>query len=185
MIWKRLASEYLYQDRWLTVRKDTVKLPGGPVIPSYYVLEYPDWISVVGITKNGELILVKQYRHGIGKVSYELCAGTCESEDSSPLESARREMLEETGYGGGCWQEWMVVSANPSTHTNLNYCYLATDLEQVAEQSLEDTEQLSVHLFSLEEVKELLAKNEIIQSLHAAPLWKYIVYRMEEKAGNC
>lgn len=167
------------------MRKDTVKLPDGPVIPSFYVLEYPDWICVLGITKSGKLILVRQYRHGIGKVSYELCAGTCEAEDDSPLESARREMLEETGYGGGHWEEWMVVSANPSTHNNLNYCYLATDLELIAEQSLEDTEQLSVHLFSLEEVKEMLVKNEIMQSLHAAPLWKYIACRMEQASGDC
>lgn len=174
MIWEKLESEYLFQDRWLTVRKDTVRLPQGPVVPSYYVLEYPNWISVIGITKNQEFIVVKQYRHGIGKVGYELCGGMADAEDQSPLETAQREMLEETGYGNGKWKEWMVISANPSILSNLTYCYLATDLELVGEQMLDETEQLSVHLFSLQEVKQMLIKEEFLQALHVAPLWKYM-----------
>ncbi len=174
MKWKTLESEYLFRDRWLTVRKDRVQLPEGPVIPNYYVLEYPDWISVTGITKNGEFILVKQYRHGIGKVSYELCGGMADPEDASPLETAKREMLEETGYGNGNWEEYMVISANPGILSNLTYCYLATDLELIREPELDETEQLTVHLFSLEEVKKMLLQNEFLQALHAAPLWKYM-----------
>ena len=68
----------------------------------------------------------------------------------------------------------MVISANTSTHTNLNYCYLATDVELVSTQHLDDTEDLSVHLLTLEEVKDLLLNDQIKQALHAAPLWKYL-----------
>ena len=68
----------------------------------------------------------------------------------------------------------MVISPNPSTDTNVTYCFLATDVEPISSQHLEETEDLTVHLFTLEEVKQLLLNNEIIQSLHAAPLWKYI-----------
>ena len=68
----------------------------------------------------------------------------------------------------------MVISPNHSTHTNTTYCFLATNVELISSQHLEDTEDLTVHLFTLEEVKQLLLDNEIIQSLHAAPLWKYI-----------
>lgn len=178
MIWEKLDSEYLFSDRWLTVRKDTVKLPQGPVVPSYYVLEYPDWISVIGLTKKKQFIIVKQYRHGIGRVGYELCGGMADPEDKSPLETAQREMLEETGYGNGNWTEWMVISANPSILNNLTYCYLATDLELTERQKLDETEQLTVHLFSLEEVKEMLLKDEFLQALHAAPLWKYIAQQL-------
>lgn len=60
------------------------------------------------------------------------------------------------------------------THTNITYCFLATDVEKISEQHLEDTESLSVHLLTLTEVKELLEKGEIKQALMAAPLWKYI-----------
>ena len=68
----------------------------------------------------------------------------------------------------------MIISANPSTHTNLTHCFLATDVELIDHQHLEATEDLTVHLLSLDEVKQLLLNNEIMQSLNAAPLWKYI-----------
>ena len=172
--WKTLSSEYIFRRPWLTVRQDEFLLPTGNRIPEYYILEYPDWVNMIAITRDGRFVFVRQYRPGIARTCYELCAGVCEKEYDSPLISAQRELLEETGYGNGNWQEYMVISPNPSTHTNTTYCFLATDVELISSQHLEDTEDLTVHLFTLEEVKQLLLDNEIIQSLHAAPLWKYI-----------
>lgn len=172
--WKVISSEYLHQAPWLTVRKDHVVLPNGNHIPSYYILEYPDWVNTIAVTREGMFVFIRQYRHGIRETSYELCAGVCEKEDASPLVSAQRELLEETGYGNGRWQEYMQISANPSTHTNITHCFLATDVEKVSEQHLEDTESLTVHLLSPAEVKELLQQNGIKQALMAAPLWKYV-----------
>jgi len=172
--WEVLKSEYLSKEPWFTARKDTVRLPNGNQIPSYYILEYPEWVNVIAITKDGKFVFVRQYRHGLEQVNYELCAGVCEKEDASPLQSAQRELLEETGYGNGQWTEYMVISANPSTMTNLAHCFLAKDVEKISEQHLEDTEDLSVHLLTLEEVKELLETDQIKQSLMAAPLWKYM-----------
>lgn len=173
-VWQVVSSKYLFRRPWLTVRCDDMLLPNGNHIPEYYILEYPDWVNTIAITKEGKFVFVRQFRPGIGKQLYELCAGVCEKEDASPLVSAQRELLEETGYGKGNWKEYMVISANPSTHTNLTHCFLATDVEQIDTQHLEDTEALTVHLLSLEEVKELLENGQIIQSLHAAPLWKYM-----------
>ena len=92
--------------------------------------------------------------------------------------SAQRELLEETGYGNGVWKEFMQISPNPSTHTNITYCFLTTDVEKISEQQLEDTENLTVHLLSLQEVKELLQQGSIRQALMAAPLWKYMAERI-------
>ena len=85
----------------------------------------------------------------------------------------RRELLEETGFGGGQWSELMVVSANPSTQTNLTHCFVATDVERISEQHLESTEDLTVHLLTPEQVRDLLLGDRIKQALHAAPLWRY------------
>lgn len=172
--WKVLNSKYLYREPWLTVRKDHVQLPNGNEIPSYYILEYPDWVNVIAITKEKQFVFVRQYRPGLGKTCFELSAGVCEPEDASPLVSAQRELWEETGYGNGNWQELTVLSPNASTHTNVTYCFLATDVEQISTQHLETTEDLTVHLLSLEEVKQLLLHDEIKQALMVAPLWKYI-----------
>ena len=89
------------------------------------------------------------------------------------LEQARRELLEETGFGEGQWSELMVVSANPSTQTNLTHCFVATDVERISEQHLESTEDLTVHLLTPEQVRDLLLGDRIKQALHAAPLWSY------------
>ena len=167
------GSTYLHRKPWLTVRSERVELPNGNQIPEYYVFEYPDWINVIAITKEHKFVFVRQYRHGLGETSFELCAGVCEKEDPSPLVSAQRELLEETGFGNGEWTEYMTVSANPGTHTNLTHCFLATDVEQVTTQHLEDTEDLTVHILTLDEVKELLETDQIKQAIHAAPLWKY------------
>ena len=117
--WKVLKSEYLARKPWFTVRCEEVELPNGNRIPEYYVFEYPEWVNVIAITKEKKFIFISQYRHGLEQANYELCAGVCEKEDGSPLISAQRELMEETGYGKGNWSELMVIGVNPSTHTNL------------------------------------------------------------------
>lgn len=172
--WKILSSQYLLKKTWCTLRSDHVKMSNRKEIPDYYVLEYPNWINVIAITKQKEFIFIHQYRHGIQEFSYELPAGMCDDTDLCPIDSARRELLEETGYGNGKWELFSVISANPSTHNNLCYCFLVIDVEEIDSPKLDETEELYVVKFSLEEVKELLLSDKIKQALHAAPLWKYM-----------
>ncbi|MFA5651116.1 MAG: NUDIX hydrolase [Proteiniphilum sp.] len=175
--WRVLESEYLHNRPWLTVRRETLQMPNGTVVPEYYVLEYPDWVNIIAITKEKQFILVKQYRPGIGATCVELCAGVCEKSDASPLISAQRELMEETGYGGGEWREFMRVAPNASAANNFSYCFIAENVKKMGEQALDASEELTVHLFSFEEVKELLEEGKIIQATMAAPLWKYIAVR--------
>ena len=185
--WKVLQSEDLFKEPWFTVRRDKVELPNGSLIPSYYVLEYPAWVCVIGITREGKLLMERQYRHGLGRVGYELCAGVVEDSDPSYLEAARRELWEETGYGKGHWETYMVFSVNPGTHTNLTYCFLATDLERIGEPHQEATEDIAIELLEPEEVKELLMENQIMQAMHVAALWKYFYEKTkadEDGAGK-
>lgn len=172
--WKVLNSEHLIKEPWCTVRKDWVKLPSGTEIPSYYILEYPMWTNILGITKDKQFVFVKQYRHGLRATTYELPAGVCDDTDASFMDAAKRELLEETGYGNGNWSLLTTISANPGTHTNMCYCYLATDIEKVTEPHLENTEDLDVELLSLDQVKQILLNDEIKQAMHVAPLWKYM-----------
>ena len=169
--WEVLHSEYLIQRPWLTARRDCVRLPNGVENDEYYVLEYPDWVNTIAITKEGEFVFVRQYRYAMGKTVNELCAGVIEKGED-PMAAAKRELMEETGFGGGNWQKWMTISANPSTHTNLTHCYLATDVERMDVQHLDQAEDIEVRLFSRDEVMDMLEKGEIWQSLMAAPLWK-------------
>ena len=77
--WQTLDSEYLIRRPWLTARRDHVRLPNGAEVPEYYVLEYPDWINVIALTRDGRFLMERQYRHGLQLTCYEICAGVCES----------------------------------------------------------------------------------------------------------
>ena len=170
--WETISSEYLFRRPWLTVRHDQVRLPDGRINPEFYVLEYPDWVNIIAITENGEFVMDRQYRHGLDKTCYEIAAGVVENGET-PLEAARRELEEETGYGGGDWKELMLISGNPSTTSNLTHCFLAEGVKKVSAQHLDSTEDLSVCLLSLDQVRLLLVSDKIRQALMAAPLWKY------------
>lgn len=172
MHWDVLDSTYLIRRPWLTARRDTVRLPDGRVNDEYYVLEYPDWVNVIAITRDDRFVLVRQYRHGLRRTSFELCAGVCE-EGERPEESARRELLEETGYAGGEWTHIMDISPNASTNNNLTHCFLATGVEKVSGQHLDANEDIEIHVLEREEVLAMLRRGEFMQALMAAPLWRY------------
>ena len=157
---------------WLNVRQEEVELPNGTQIPAWFVMDFPDWINVIAITKAGEFVLIDQYRHALGETHYELVAGVVDKGES-PLHAAQRELSEETGYEGGEWQAFMELSPNPTNHTNQSYTFLAMGVEKVREPHQEPSEDIHVHILTRDEVKELLTSGEIIQALHAAPLWKY------------
>ena len=170
--WDTLESKYIIRRPWLTARIDNVQLPDGRINPEYYVLEYPDWVNVIAITKEGEFVMVRQYRHGLKDVFTELVAGVIEKGEE-PLEAAKRELLEETGYAGGEWELNMVISQNPSTSDNLTYSFVARGVEKVAGQNLDATEDISVVLMKEEDVRRMLMEDKMKQALMAAPLWKY------------
>lgn len=172
--WEILSSEYIARRPWLTARKDCVRLPDGRINPEYWVLEFPDWVNVIALTKDGLMVMERQYRHAALCTCYELPCGVIEAGES-PLEAAKRELLEETGYGNGTWVPLMSISANPSNHTNRAHTFIARDVEKIGSQHLDSTEDLTVHLLTQERVKELLDGKEMIQALMIAPLYRFFV----------
>ena len=173
MKWNVLKSDYLLKTKWLTVRKDHVKMPSGAEMDDYYVLEYPDWINVIAITEEGEFVIERQYRHGTQRIDYELCAGTVE-QGELPIDAAKRELLEETGYEGGEWTLYCESCPNPAAMTTTNYSFLAKGVRYSGKRHLEKTEDIEIHLMSFEEVKQLVMNGGIRQGQMLAPLWKYI-----------
>jgi 8-oxo-dGTP pyrophosphatase MutT (NUDIX family) len=165
MKWKVLESKYLHKEPWLTVREDRCEIPNGNEVPKFYVIEYPEWVNAFCVTKEGQVLLVKQYRHGTGTVAVELPGGVAE-EGETMEEAVRREVVEETGYEFPRFEYLGKISANPSTTNNYTHMYLATEGEKVREQKLDETEDVEVLLRSIDEVKEMMKGNQVIQSLH-------------------
>jgi len=179
--WRVLTSEYLAREPWYTVRVDRVQLPSGTVIPKYWISEYPPWVNVVAVTADDRVVLIRQYRHGIGAVHFEIPAGTTDPEDTSLESAAGREVLEETGYSGGTWSLLMTLSANPALQNNLTYTYLAEGVTAGAA-SPEESEDLRVHLVPIAEIESLIEDGGFVQALHAAPLLKLMLQR--RRAGR-
>lgn len=170
--WATLESRYIIQRPWLTARVDKVQLPDGRINPEHYVLEYPAWVNVIAVTKDGQMVMVRQYRHGFDEVLVELCAGVVE-DGEAPIEAAKRELLEETGYAGGEWREVMTIGQNPSICDNLTHCFVAEGVEKVSGQHLDASEDIEVLLMSKTEVLNILINDQQKQALMAAPLWRY------------
>ena len=170
--WKTLSSEYLFRRPWLTARRDVCQLPDGRINDEYYVLEYPTWINVIAITDDGQMILVRQYRHGLGRTCFEIVAG-CVEEGEDPMDAAKRELQEETGYTGGEWTETMQFTCNASAMNNITHSDLAIGVEQTDGQHLDATEDIEIYTFTPDEVKDMLRRGEFMQASMLAALYKY------------
>ncbi len=177
--WKKLSSEYLFRDGWATLRADTCEMPNGKIVSPYYVYEFTDWVTAFAITKENKVIIERQYRHALGEVNYELPGGCVDKTDTSMEMAIARELLEETGYKFKKFDFLGNTSANPSTNNNLMHMFLATGGERISEQDLDPNEDIELHLFSIEEVIELLQTGQIIQSMHVACIVKAL-----EKLGR-
>lgn len=175
--WKVLSSEYVSRKFWYTVRLDRVQLPSGTVIPEYWVSEYLPWVNVVATTADDKVLMVRQYRHGLGAIHYEIPAGTTDADDKDLESAARRELLEETGHGGGRWSPLMTLSANPALQNNLAYTFLAEGVVPMREPDPGANEDLRLHLISIGELEGMIDRGDLIQSLHIAPLLKFLIKR--------
>ena len=167
--WDKVGEEYLFRHRWLKILKKRYRLPKGGQEADFFLFEYTDWVNVVPITDDGRVVLIRQYRPGLDRILWEIPAG-CVDAGESPLQAARRELLEETGYGEGDWKLLGIHSPNPGTHTNISYSYVARNVMRVSTQQLDRTEDIEVLPKPIDEVRNMLEQNEFLHSLHALPL---------------
>ena len=179
MNWKTLSSEYLFNDLWFKVRKDKCETPGGKIVEPYYVYEFPTWVGAVAVTEDGKIVMVRQYRHALGESCIEIPGGCVDDTDKNFEEAIRRELLEETGYSFSSYEYLGRISPNPSTNTNLLHMFLAKGGKKVAEQLLDENEEIEVVLLSIDELKQLLRENKIIQSMHVSCIM-YALERLNE-----
>ncbi|UQN05800.1 NUDIX hydrolase [Deinococcus sp. QL22] len=143
--WQVTGSTISYQDRFLKVRTDQCLTPAGVVVPTYHVIEALDWVNVLALTPQFEVVLAEEYRHGVGLVLAGIPGGSSESgEDTDPAQAARREFLEETGYG--CSRLIQVSSSFISTGTmsSRTHSFLGLDAQCIGPQHLDPNEQVRV-----------------------------------------
>jgi ADP-ribose pyrophosphatase len=175
--WKIISSKRDELIKFFKLRTDRAVSPRTNIPHDFYVLESAGWINVIPLTPEEDVILIRQYRHGIQGFTLEIPGGIIEAEDS-PEGAAVRELYEETGYRAKEMISLGSVHANPAILNNICYTYLAKDVYQAGKQELDDKEDIEIVIKPLAEIPRLIKEGEITHSLILAAFYRfYMEYR--------
>ncbi|MBW2038162.1 MAG: NUDIX hydrolase [Deltaproteobacteria bacterium] len=161
-----------------SVRIDTVLSPRTGKTHDFYVIETLDWVTVIPLTPSLEVVMVRQFRHGIKGVTLETPGGLVDQGDD-PLESARRELMEETGYKAREVELLGELSPQPALFNNRFFVYLGRDVEKVAPPCQDEGEDLEVVLVPLQEIKGMIRRGEIGHALVLAAFQLFFFHAKE------
>ena len=167
--WERLRSERLLETPYFALRSDRLRLPGGEIKDPYYVVERPDAAIIFPLTREGEVVLVRQYRPPLQRMELGLPAGLVE-EGERPEAAARRELLEETGYSGDEWEPLGSLASSPSLKDNWAYLFLARGVEASAPPDPDEHELVETVKVPVEELLGLVQAGEIVSSSGVAAI---------------
>lgn len=168
--WDKLDSKPLADYRIFKSREDTRRSPRTGKIHTFYVLESNDWMNVIPLTAEGKVIFVHQFRHGTERVTMEVPGGLVETAEP-PAETARRELLEETGYAGDQIIPIGMVEPNPAFLDNRCYSFLATNVRLIQKPQFDGTEDIVISQVPLDEVPHLIRNQTITHSLTIAAFY--------------
>ncbi|MDQ0412263.1 NUDIX hydrolase [Mesobacillus stamsii] len=170
MVWKITQSTTKKVDRFM-VTVDRVILPNEEE-KTFSYLEFAKGVCILPVTENNEVVCLKQYRHAMKGWQWELPAGMIEPEGSSPLEIAKKELEEETGFVAEHWLDLGSFYPSPGSTTEEIFLFAAAGLTKT-EQKLENSEQIELHTMSMEELKNLVAEGTFKHGAGLAAILRY------------
>ena len=159
--------------RIFSVRKQHNRSPTTGNSREFFVIDSPDWVNVVPVTAENELILVRQYRQGSDSITLEVPAGQIDSGDVSPLVAAQRELKEETGYESKHWKLLGTIFPNSAIQSNQCHIFLADSVEKISEQALDPFEEIEVLTVPMHEVPDLIRNGTIGHTLAITSLYLF------------
>ncbi|NBC16013.1 MAG: NUDIX domain-containing protein [Bacteroidetes bacterium] len=174
--WERIDSIERGRFKVFRVREDQSRSPETGEEHAFYVIESPDWVNIIPVTPDGQLVFIEQYRHGTEAVTLEVPGGMVDP-DETPAEAARREMREETGYDTDEIVYIGSVAPNPAIQNNECHTYLALDARRVEQQHLEGTEIIDVTRVAPDAVPGLIVSGRITHALVVCAFYLYDQYR--------
>ena len=155
LAWEEISREHIVQDRYIDFRKSAYRYPDGNVYEPFYSFSRRDYVVIVASDEDGNYICVRQFRHGLKQVTTEFPAGGIERSDGKEygdregaaekvIETAKRELLEETGYESDEWKHLMTIPANATISDNYASIFVARNCRKTSAQHLDETECLVV-----------------------------------------
>jgi 8-oxo-dGTP pyrophosphatase MutT (NUDIX family) len=179
--WTVIASEPVLETRIFTLRRDRSRSASSGREAEFQVLDAPDWVNVIAVTPEQQVLLIRQYRHGTQKVTVEIPGGTVDPGEA-PLEAARRELAEETGFEADRWEACGVVEPNPAFLSNRTHTFVAHGARRTGPQRPDDHEEIEFELFPLDRIPELLRDGTI---RHALVMCAFTHYAVRSTGTNC
>ena len=165
--WKTLRSDVAYSTPIFDLhrRRSTHARRGER---DFFILEAPNWVNIIPLAKNGDVVMIRQWRHGISEFTLEVPGGMVDPEDPSPMHAARREMVEETGFDSDAIVELGKVHPNPAIQGNICFSFLAENVRQVERVVSLGDEETEVVMVPMREIRGLIAAGDIMHALTIA-----------------
>ncbi len=170
--WKRTSSKQIADCRVFTVREDFCERESDSAEHTFFVVENPDWVNIIALTKNEEVILIKQFRHGTEEITLELPGGMVDDREIAE-DAARRELLEETGFEVSEMIYLGKSRPNPVLQNNWIYHFLARNCEKIADTNFDEHESIVTKLIRLQDIEQLIESEQITHSLVLAAFYKF------------
>lgn len=169
--WEKIRTEYLGDFRIFRIRADSSRSPRTGNVHRFFVLESPDWVNVIPLTPEGNVVMIRQYRHGTEEVTLEVPGGMVDPGDGDPSVSAARELREETGYEAEEIIHLGSVAPNPAFLNNRCHSYLARRARCAHAVQLDGAEDITFEEIPLAEIPGLIRDGAITHSLTIAAFY--------------
>lgn len=161
--WELLGSRLDKDYRVFQIEISEARSPRTNQVSEFYTISTRDWVNIIPITENNEVVMIRQYRHGSREITLEIPGGLVD--DEGPEQAAVRELLEETGYAGEKVTHLGATNPNPAIFNNLCHTYLVEKARKVQGKNLDADEDIEVLLVPLADIPGLLEKGAINHAL--------------------
>lgn len=175
--WKKIASRLLGDYRVFTIRTDRCVSPRTQQEHDFFVIDCVDWVNVIALTPDRQVVMVEQYRHGSNTVEFEIPGGMMDPHDGSPVRAGVRELREETGYEGENARLIGDVFPNPAIQSNRCYTVLVENCRCAHPIELDHGEDLVTRLVPAAELPGLVARGQIRHSLVVAAIYYFDLWQ--------
>ena len=181
--WQRISSKPAGDFRIFTIRSDRLISPRTRQEHDFFVIDCVNWVNVIALTPDRQLVMIEQYRHGSTTVELEIPGGMIDPKDASPEAAALRELREETGYEGRNPQRIGEVFPNPAIMSNICYTVLVEDCQCLHPVEFDHGEDLLTRLVPLADVPGLVAAGKIRHSLVVVALYYFELWQRKQGIG--
>jgi len=171
--WETVSNETLVHYKVFHVRKSRRRSPRTGAEIGFFLLDTPNWVNVLPITDDGQVVMVRQFRQGCERVTLEIPGGLIDAHETDPDVAAARELREETGYVAGRLERIGVMNPNPSMMSNRCFAYLATGCRRVGDLQMDPGEDIEVVTIPLAELDGRIARGEIEHAIVLATIAFY------------